>query len=215
MMPARTTAEPGMDPNNLTNQLAMISRESFGIEPEGQGRVYQKSYPDYYDQLTYPRGYRVPEFSRFSGEDGKTTLEYVGECILQCGEASANDLMKLRMFLLSLSCTAFSWFTSLAPNSIFTWAQLEQKFNEYFYSSDIELRLSNLTVIKQKYNEPITDYIRRFTYTRNRCFNLNILNKDLANLAYSRLSPHLREKLNSHVLSDVSQVLQKDQDCES
>jgi hypothetical protein len=40
--------------------------------------VYQKSYPDYYDQLPYPRGYRVPMFSMFSGEDGKTTLEHVG-----------------------------------------------------------------------------------------------------------------------------------------
>jgi hypothetical protein len=36
------------------------------------------------------------------------------------------------MFHLSLFDTAFTWFTSLAPNSIFTWAQLEQKFYEYF-----------------------------------------------------------------------------------
>jgi hypothetical protein len=66
------------------------------------------------------------------------------------------------MFHLSLSSAAFTWFTSLAPNSIFTWAQLEQKFQEYFYSSDTELRLSHLTAIKEKDNEPITDYIRRF-----------------------------------------------------
>jgi hypothetical protein len=44
---------------------------------------------------------------------------------LQCGEASANDALKLRMFSLSLSDTAFTWFTSLAPNSIFIYAQLE------------------------------------------------------------------------------------------
>jgi hypothetical protein len=35
MMPARATAEPGADPNNLTNQLATIMRESFDIEPKG------------------------------------------------------------------------------------------------------------------------------------------------------------------------------------
>jgi hypothetical protein len=57
MMPPRATAESGVDPNNLTNQLATILRESFGIEPKDRGRVYQKSYPDYYDQLSYPRGY--------------------------------------------------------------------------------------------------------------------------------------------------------------
>jgi hypothetical protein len=47
MMPARATAKHAADPNNLTNQLATILRESFGIEPKGQGRVYQKPYPDY------------------------------------------------------------------------------------------------------------------------------------------------------------------------
>jgi hypothetical protein len=62
MMPTRAIAEPGADPNNLTNQLATILLESFGIEPKGQGRVYQKSYADYYDQLPYPRGYSVPVF---------------------------------------------------------------------------------------------------------------------------------------------------------
>jgi hypothetical protein len=36
MMPARATAEPGADPNNLTNQLATILHESFGIEPKGR-----------------------------------------------------------------------------------------------------------------------------------------------------------------------------------
>jgi hypothetical protein len=114
---------------------------------------------------------------------------------LQYGEASANDVLKLRMFPLSLSSTAFTWFTSLAPNSIFTWAQLEQKFHEYFYSGDTEFRLSHLTAIKQKHNESTADYIRRFRDTRNWYFNLNIVDKDLADLAYSGLSPHLREQL--------------------
>jgi hypothetical protein len=82
--------------------------------------VYQKPYPDYYDQLPYPRRYRVLKFSQFSGEDDKTTLEHVGQFILQCGESSANDYVKLRMFHLSLSGTIFTWFTSFAPNSIFT-----------------------------------------------------------------------------------------------
>jgi hypothetical protein len=76
-------------------------------------------------------------------------LEHVGQFILQCGETGANDTIKLRMFSLSLSDITFTWFTSLAHNSIFTWAQLEQKFYEYFYSDDTELRLSHLTAIKQ------------------------------------------------------------------
>jgi hypothetical protein len=44
---------------------------------------------------------------------------------------------------------------------------------------------------------------------------LNISDKDLADLAYSGLLSHLREKLESHIFSDVSPVLQKAMDCES
>jgi hypothetical protein len=82
MTPARAMIESGVDPNNLTNQLATILRESFDVEPKGRGCVYEKLYPDYYDQLPYPRGYRVHEFAKFSGEDGKTTLEHVDQFIL-------------------------------------------------------------------------------------------------------------------------------------
>jgi hypothetical protein len=102
--------------------LAIILRESFSIESKGRGCVDQKPYPNYYDQLPYPRGYRVPEFSKFSGEDGKSTLEHVTQFILQCGKDSANDALKLKIFPLSLSGTTFTWFISLAPNSLFTWA---------------------------------------------------------------------------------------------
>jgi hypothetical protein len=37
---ARATAKLSPDPNNLTNQLTTILRESFDIEPKGQGCVY-------------------------------------------------------------------------------------------------------------------------------------------------------------------------------
>jgi hypothetical protein len=80
-MPARATTKPGADPNNLTNQLATILHESFDIELNAKDAFIKKSYPNYYDQLPYPRGYKVPEFSKFSGEDGKTTLQYVSQFI--------------------------------------------------------------------------------------------------------------------------------------
>jgi hypothetical protein len=51
--------------------------------------------------------------------------------------------------------------------------------------------------------------------TRNRCFNLNISDKDLTDLTYSELSPHLKEKLEGHIFSDVSQALQWVLNCES
>ena len=103
----------------------------------------------------------------------------------------------------------------LAPNSIYSFAQLEQRFHEYFYSGDSELRLSHLTAIRQKHNESVADYIRRFRDTRNRCFNLNLSDRDIADLAFNGLSSHLRDKLSNHDFINVSQVLQKALSCES
>jgi hypothetical protein len=37
MTPARATTELCVDPNNLTNQLGTILRDSFGIEHKGRG----------------------------------------------------------------------------------------------------------------------------------------------------------------------------------
>lgn len=39
-----------------------------------------------------------------------------------------NRFHKVKLFPLSLSSTAFNWFTSLAPNSITTWACLSKNF---------------------------------------------------------------------------------------
>jgi hypothetical protein len=108
-----------------------------------------------------------------------------------------------------LSGTAFNWFTSLTPNSISTWAQLEKKFHEYFYRGKTELRLSDLTMVRQKYNEHVDDYIRRFRDVKSRCFTLTIAEKDLVDLAFSGLLTRIKDKLEGQEFLDVNQVLQK------
>jgi hypothetical protein len=99
------------------------------------------------------------------------------------------------MFLLSLTGTTFNWFTSLPLNLIDSWVSLEQKFHDYFYNGEVEHRLSDLTSLRQKYTETISDYLRRFREVRNSCYNLTIVEKDLADLAFAGLTPYLRDKL--------------------
>jgi hypothetical protein len=78
------------------------------------------------------------------------------------GEASSADYLNVRLFPLSLSDIAFSWFSTLPSGSILTWAHLEQRFRDHFYSKENELKLSHLTSVKQQYDESIVDYIKRF-----------------------------------------------------
>ena len=113
-------------------------------------RVYIKSRTPQFDFVSYPAGWRVPEFVKFNGDDSRTTWEHVSQYVLQLGEVGLNDALRVRLFSLSLTGTAFSWFSSFAPGSILNWNQLEHKFHDYFFSGEAEVRLLDLTSVKQK-----------------------------------------------------------------
>jgi hypothetical protein len=97
----------------------------------------------------------------------------------------------------------------LPPNSIDSWVSLEQKFHDYFYNGEVELRLSDLTSLRQKYSKSVSNYLRRFREVRNRCYNLTIVEKDLADLAFVGLTPYLKDKLDGQEFSDTNQFLQR------
>jgi len=87
--------------------------------------------------------------------------------MVQLGEASSSDALRVRLFSLSLIGTAFSWFLSLPPNLIHSWNELEQKFHDHFYSGVNEAKLTNLTSVKQGIDESIHDYFTRFKDVKN------------------------------------------------
>jgi hypothetical protein len=116
---------------------------------------------------------------------------------------------KIRMFPLSLTGVAFNWFTSLPTNSIDSWVSLEQKFHDYFYNREVELRLSDLMSLRQKYTETVFDYLRWFREVRNRCYNLTIVENDLVDLAFAGLMPYLKDKLDGQEFSDTNLLLRR------
>jgi hypothetical protein len=103
---------------------------------------------------------------------------------------------KIRLFPLSLLGTMFNWFVSLAPNSVQMCKHLEQKFHEYFYNGETELRLSHLAAIIQKHNDSAAKYARQFRETRNKCYSLTIGERDLTELAFVGLIPAMRDKMD-------------------
>ena len=75
----------------------------------------------------------------------------------------------------------------MPPNSVYTFADLEKKIYNYFFTGETELKLSHLTSAKQKIYESVSEYIRRFRNIRNRCYSLTISDRDLADLAFAGL----------------------------
>jgi hypothetical protein len=65
------------------------------------------------------------------------------------------------------------------------WERLEQNFHDYFYNGETELRLSHLVSVKQKNNEGVGEYMRRFRDVWNKCCGLTIGEKDLTELAFA------------------------------
>jgi hypothetical protein len=78
--PAYATPNPQVEGDNkgLRDWIARTLRE-FGFMPKCRARLYQKPYPEYFDTITYRRGFQVPDLAKFTGDDVKTTYEHIGQ----------------------------------------------------------------------------------------------------------------------------------------
>ena len=59
------------------------------------------------------------------------------------------------------------------------------------------MKITDLTAIKQRNDEPVTDYIQRFRDIRSRCFSLSLSVSQLAALAFQGLVSHIKERFSS------------------
>nr|ABA95996.1 retrotransposon protein, putative, unclassified [Oryza sativa Japonica Group] len=166
-------------------------------------------YPEWFERVPLPNRFKVPDFSKFSGKEGVSTYEHISRFPAQCGEALAVDALRVRLLRLSLSGSAFTWFSSLPYGSINSWADLEKQFHSYFYSGVHEMKLTDLTVIKQRHDEPVHEYIQRFREMRNKCFSLSLTDAQLADLAFQGMIPPIREKFSSKDFDSLSYLIQK------
>ena len=62
-MPLPQVASSTMDDGlaNLREEMAKMLRENFGVELP-RNRIYQKPYPEYFDAIQCPPGYKIPDF---------------------------------------------------------------------------------------------------------------------------------------------------------
>jgi hypothetical protein len=62
------------------------------------------------------------------------------------------------------------------------------------------MKITDLTKLKQRNDETVVGFVQRFREARNKCYSLNLGDKQLAELAFQGLLPNLREKYASHDL---------------
>ena len=97
---------PPPPPNFEAIREAVQELNRLSLRQVGRPKFY-KPYLESIDRKNlYPRGYRIPEFSLFSGEYGQSTLKHVAKFTVQCGELANYEnfpYLKLRLFPNSLT----------------------------------------------------------------------------------------------------------------
>jgi hypothetical protein len=61
-----------------------------------------QSYDHRFDTVPYPQGARILEFSKFSGKNGKSTHEHIGQFLAHLSELANGEAFRVRLFSLSL-----------------------------------------------------------------------------------------------------------------
>ena len=142
--------KPGVTGVLSVEQVSAILRDQFGILPKRKAIGYSKPYPSDYDLIPLSPKYRLPEFSKFNESEGSSSIEHVSRYLTPLGMISVSDPLRVQFFCQSLTGSAFGWYTSLAPEPIRTWRQLEDQFHIQYHLEAAEAGIADLTQVKQK-----------------------------------------------------------------
>jgi len=74
---------------DLASRIAEVIHNQFGLKLKEQSSMYRHPYPAYFDRVPLPNRYKMPDFSKFSGQDNVSTIEHISQFLAQCGEAAA------------------------------------------------------------------------------------------------------------------------------
>jgi hypothetical protein len=194
----------------LAQKMADVMQNQFGLKPKMQGPAYTPPFPEWYYRVILPPRVKPPtEFTKFSGQDDTSTVEHIARYLMQLGEASADEAFRVRYFPLSLTSPAFTWFTSLPPQSVNTWKDLEQKFHAHYFSGSTEKKLIDLATLKQRHNETPLEFLRRFREVKGMCFSLTLPDDQLDDMAVAGMLPAIREKLFGMEFDNLGQLSQR------
>ena len=165
--PRQDKANDALDANNdsqyvmLANVAKLIEREQAKISKVPRHFVRQPPYPSELLHKPYPRNYEVPTFSLYNGRRGNA-LEHVSKFIDTMGLYASDSKLCLHKFFKPLSNKAYSWYITIPTGSIKSWEDMVECFCGKYYQEQEEITLIRLYNIKQRTDEDLLDYIRRF-----------------------------------------------------
>lgn len=114
----------------IVERIIVRNRINSGL----QRPMYSSSLPYFVLQIELDRGWKVPKFTKFTGDTEESTVEHVSRYQTKAGDIANNEYLKLKYFPSSLTKNEFNWFTMLPPQFVHTWMQLERLLHEQLYT---------------------------------------------------------------------------------
>ncbi|XP_043693058.1 uncharacterized protein LOC122643507 [Telopea speciosissima] len=169
-------------------------------------RVYRKPYLDYVDNIDLERNWKIPEFTKFLGEDNMSIIEHIARFTVQCGNLGANDAVKLRLFLNSLIGSAFTWYFHLPANLVQNWQEMDELFHTQFYKTELETTIGDLAQMRQEPGETVDKFINHFKLAKYKCPTL-LHEGEYAKMALGRLNLELKKWFAGQNFTDLGQLV--------
>ena len=117
----------------------------------------------------YSERYETPIFALYDGRKGNA-LEHVSKFMDSMGPFVGDRELCLREFSKSLTDRAYTWYSTLQPNSIPTWEDMVEIFCTKYFHGEEKVTIITLHNSKQKPSEWLLDFIRRFRDTTFDCY---------------------------------------------
>ncbi|XP_058758980.1 uncharacterized protein LOC131632215 [Vicia villosa] len=190
--------------NNLTMIVERIMARN-GMNTSLQRPTYSSPLSVYIVQTEKPKGWKIPKYTKFGGETIESTVKHIARYLTESGDMANNESLRVKHFPSSITKAAFTWFTTLPPNSIDSWSKLEKRFHENFYEGHSKISLVELSNIKRRFLETIDDYLNRFKPLKAKCFT-QIPEHELVQMAVGVLDNSIRKKIDPTFVKSMSQL---------
>ena len=161
--------------------------------------------PSYLAELLskpYPKKYETPTFALYDGRKGNA-MEHVSKFMDSMGPFVGD-----REFSKSLTDRAYTWYSTLQPNSIPTWEDMVESFCTKYFHGEEKVTIITLHNSKQKPSEGLLDFIQQFKDTALDCYG-QYKEQELVEICIDNMFPEYRAHLENLDIHQFAKLLQK------
>ena len=153
----------------LFDLTSLLEREKGKQRKEPMRYVRKPPYPAELLSKPYPEKYETPTFALYDGRKGNA-MEHISKFMDSMGPFAGDGELCLREFSKSLTNRAYTWYSTLQPNSIPTWEDMVESLCTNYFHGEEKVTIITLHNLKQKPSEGFLDFIRRFKDTALNCY---------------------------------------------